>query len=108
MRAADGRLGAAGRQGRVTELENRLCALCLPYLGTRRCRSCRRRSVTSRNLASELTDLLQAEELFTFVLIPEVEPTNNFTERLQRGAGVLDLQGGADEQRRLRGPIAAV
>src|SRR5205823_3447459 len=31
--AQDGRLGQAGRQQRVTELEDRLCGLCLPYQG---------------------------------------------------------------------------
>ena len=33
------------------------------------------------------------EELFTFVLHPEVGPTNNFTERLQRGPA-LDRKAG--------------
>src|SRR6266446_5041619 len=90
--AADGRLGAAGRQERVTDLENRLCGLCLPYLGA-----------TSaelppperdfRNLVNELTERLLDEELFTFVLHPEVEPTNNVTERLQRGPA-LDRKAG--------------
>ena len=37
------------------------------------------------NLANELLDRLMDEELFTFVLHPEVEPTNNRMERLQRG-----------------------
>jgi transposase len=90
--AGDGRLGAAGRQERVTDLETRLCELCLPYLG-----------VTAaelppperdfRNLAEELTGRLLDEELFTFVLHPEVEPTNNLTERLQRGPA-LDRKAG--------------
>jgi hypothetical protein len=90
--AVDGRLGAAGRQERVTDLENRLCGLCLPHLGA-----------TSaelppperdfRNLVNELTERLLDEELFTFVLHPEVEPTNNFTERLQRGPA-LDRKAG--------------
>src|SRR3954454_10212998 len=31
--AQDGRLGEAGRQERVTQLEDRLCGLCLPYQG---------------------------------------------------------------------------
>ena len=90
--AADGRLGAAGRQGRVTELENRLCALCLPYLGTRPA-ELPPPERDFRNLASELTDLLLDGELFTFVLHPEVEATNNFTERLQRGPA-LDRKAG--------------
>ena len=36
------------------------------------------------NLVNELIRLLQAEELFTFVLVPEVEPTNNSSERRLR------------------------
>src|ERR1700680_4342376 len=36
------------------------------------------------NLVNELLERLMDEELFTFVLEPGVEPTNNFTERLQR------------------------
>ena len=38
------------------------------------------------NLAEELIWLSLAEELFTFVLVPSVEPTNNSTERLLRGS----------------------
>jgi transposase len=84
---ADGRLGTAGRQERVTDLENRLWALCLPL----------REETTAklapperdfRNLVNELTDRLMDGELFTFVVHPEVEPTNNCTERLQRGAAI--------------------
>jgi transposase len=90
--AADGRLGAAGRQDRVTELENRLCGLCLPYLGARPA-ELPPPERDFRNLASELTDLLLDGELFTFVLHPEVEATNNFTERLQRGPA-LDRKAG--------------
>jgi transposase len=82
--AADGRLGEAGRQQRVTELEDRLCGLCLPYQGVATA------DVTPPeqdfcNLVNELVDRLLDEELFTFVLHPEVEPTNNAMERLQRG-----------------------
>ena len=36
------------------------------------------------NLVNELTQRLFDEELFTFVLHPEVDPTNNLAERLQR------------------------
>jgi transposase len=78
--AADGRLGTQGRAARVADLENRLLELCLHY----------RRTVTDdmqpherdfANLVEELLRLCLAEELFTFVLVPEVEPTNNLSER---------------------------
>jgi transposase len=82
--AQDRRLGPAGRQQHVDELEDRLCGLCLPYQG----RTAEGLSPPERdfgNLVDELIDRLLAEELFTFVLHPEVEPTNNVSERLQRG-----------------------
>jgi transposase len=81
--AADGRLGEAGRQQRVAELEDRLGELCRPYW----------REATSdmtpherdfTNLVNELVRLMLAEELFTFVLHLEVESTNNFMERQLR------------------------
>jgi transposase len=82
--AQDDRLGEAGRKARVAELEGRLCELCVPHQGgTAAALSPPERDL--HNLANELLDLLLAEELFTFVLHPEVEPTNNLTERLQRG-----------------------
>ena len=89
--AADGRLAAAGRRERVTDLENRLCGLCLPLMGAAPGGAPPERDF--RNLVDELTDRLLDEELFTFVLHPEVEPTNNFTERLQRGPA-LDRKAG--------------
>ncbi len=81
--AADGRLGEAGRQQRVAELEGRLCDLCLPYW----------RDTTAdlngpehdfSKLVNELLRLMEAEELFTFVLQPAVQPTNNGSERQLR------------------------
>jgi transposase len=81
--AADGRLGEAGRKQRVAELEGRLCDLCQPYdRDTTPDMKPHERDFI--NLVSELVRLLLAEELFTFVLIPEVESTNNFMERQLR------------------------
>lgn len=82
--AADGRLGREGREQKVAEFEGRLGDLCRPHW----------RQPTPQmppherefaNLAEELTQRLFAEELFTFVLHPEVDATNNLAERLQRG-----------------------
>jgi transposase len=82
--AEDGRLGETGRQERVTDLENGLCDLCLPYQGaTTAAMAPHERDFV--NLVNELLDRMLDQELFTFVLHPEVESTNNFTERLQRG-----------------------
>ena len=90
--AADGRLGAAGRQSRVCDLENRLLTLCRPY--------CHATTANMKpyqrdfsNLNEELTRLLLAGELFTFVLYEGVEPTNNVMERELRGPA-LDRKAG--------------
>lgn len=94
--AEDGRLGDEGRKRRVAELEDRLCQLCVPF----------DREVTAEmkpherdftNLVQELIRLMLAEELFTFVLVPGVEPTNNSTERLLRGPA-LDRKAGRTNQ----------
>ena len=82
--SADGRLGEAGRKRRVAELEGRLCELCLPYQD-KPTADLPPHERDFYNLANELLGRLLDEELFTFVLHPEVEPTNNFTERLHRG-----------------------
>jgi transposase len=90
--AKDGRLGEAGRRLRVADLESRLCELCEPYL----------RETTAEmkpherdfiNLANELIRLMLAEELFTFVLIPGLEATNNAIERQLRSPA-LDRKAG--------------
>jgi hypothetical protein len=81
--SADQRLGEAGRAKRVAALERRLRNLGNPL----------RRDATPQmdsgerdfcNLVKELLRLATAEELFTFVLVPEVEATHNLPERLQR------------------------
>jgi hypothetical protein len=81
--AADGRLGSKGREQKVAEFEGRLSDLCRPHW----------RQTTPEmpphgrefaNLVEELTQRLFDEELFTFVLHREVDPTNNLAERLQR------------------------
>jgi transposase len=73
-----------GREQRVADLEGRLCELCTPYWrdATPDMKPHERDFV---NLVNELIRLLQTEELFTFVLVPEVEPTNNSSERRLRG-----------------------
>jgi transposase len=83
--AADGRFGEQGRKARVAELEDRLAGLCLLYgQESRPDQKPHERDFT--NLVNELADRLTDEELFTFVLEPAVEATNNLSERLLRGA----------------------
>jgi len=82
--AADGRLGKAGREQKVAEFEDRLGDLCRPHW-QRPTAALPPHEREFVNLANELMERLFDEELFTFVLHPEVAPTNNLAERLQRG-----------------------
>jgi hypothetical protein len=81
--AADQRLGPEGRRQRVAALEERLCQLCRPHWHEALAQS-RPHQRDFANLVNELLQRVMDEELFTFVLEPGVEPTNNLTERLQR------------------------
>lgn len=81
--AADGRLGEEGRQQRVDDLSSRLLALCLRYHQDTT-PEMKPHDRDFANLVSEVQRLLLAEELFTFVLVPEVEATNNLSERILR------------------------
>jgi len=90
--ADDGRLGDQGRQQRVAELDGRLGQLCRPIVDAAR-PDMKPHERDFANLAEELIRLSLAAELFTFVLVPEVTPTNNGMERqlrnpaLERKAG---------------------
>jgi transposase len=79
----DGRLGAAGRQRRVHELEQRLEQLCTRWLDelSKEAPADERDFV---NLQKALMRMKAEQELFTFVLVPEVEPTNNRSEQTFR------------------------
>jgi len=78
--AADGRLGEAGRKLRVAELEGRLYGLLLPY-PSETTPEMPPHECDFTKLVNELGRLAIAEELFTFVLEPAVEATNNLSER---------------------------
>jgi transposase len=90
--AADGRLAEEGRQRRVQELENRLATLCGPYVLQEQPAPTPPESDLV-NLANELVRLAAVQELFTFVLHPEVEATNNRMERELRSPA-LDRKAG--------------
>jgi transposase len=94
--AEDGRLGDEGRKQRVAELEERLIKLCVPY-DREATPEMKPHEQDFTNLVQELIRLLLAEELFTFVLVPEVESTNNSMERLVRGPA-LDRKAGRTNQ----------
>jgi transposase len=83
--AADGRLSPDGRTTRVWDLESRLWDLCRHY----QCditADLRPHERDFANLIEELKRLLLDGELFTFVLVPAVEGTNNISERTLRGS----------------------
>ena len=83
--ASDGRLGSPGRARRVDELEDRLSELCRPYW-RETTPDMKPHERDFANLVNELMERMHDAELFTFVETPEVEPTNNLPERLQRDA----------------------
>lgn len=79
----DRRLGPAAREQRVLGLEDKLGALCTRWedeLSKDTAADVR----AFVNLQRELMRCLGTESLFTFVLVPEVEPTNNRSERTFR------------------------
>jgi hypothetical protein len=83
--AADTRLGAEGRKRRVAELEGRLCKLWQPYWPAETTPDMKPHERAFANFIEEVMRLCMAEELFTFVLEPElVDPTNNLSERQLR------------------------
>jgi transposase len=94
--AADGRLGDHGRQQRVDQLDARLGELCRPIVDAAQ-PDVQGPEKDFANLAEELLRLSLAEELFTFVLIPGVEPTNNAMERELRNPA-LDRKSGRTNQ----------
>ena len=86
--AADQRLKETGRAARVAELFDDVCELCFARCGDES-RQPKPDNETDReyhNLVHEVTRLSCDEELFTFVLHPEVDATNNEAERSLRGA----------------------
>ena len=80
--AADKRLGPTGRARRVEEFQDHLGFLFRRYW--RPTPDMKPHERDFANLLNELIERMMDEELFTFVLNPEVDPTNNLPERLQR------------------------
>jgi transposase len=89
--ASDGRLGDRGRADRVSELESWLCDICHPHwpnITPGLAEPSSTNETSFRNLVNEWMRLLTAEHLFEFVLSPEVDPTNNLSERQLRSAAL--------------------
>jgi hypothetical protein len=94
--AQDRRLGDEGRETRVALLEGRLCDICHPHWpnvtpGLPEPRSEAEKDF--RNLVNELLRLTVDEQLFVFVLDPEVEATNNRSERQLRSSALARKSG---------------
>jgi hypothetical protein len=91
----DQRLRDAGRSVRVAELVDELSELCVGRCGN--ANGVRKWNNETEhefdNLVHEVSRLMCNEELFTFVLHPEVESTNNEAERSLRSAA-LDRKTG--------------
>lgn len=89
--AKDSRLSDKGREVRASQLEARLCDICHPHWPniTPGLPEPQTASETDfRNLVNELLRLMVAEQLFVFVLDPQVEATNNLSERQLRNSAL--------------------
>jgi transposase len=87
----DTRLSDKGREVRASQLEARLCDICHPHWPniTPGLPEPQTASETDfRNLVNELLRLMLAEQLFVFVLDPQVEATNNLSERQLRNSAL--------------------
>jgi hypothetical protein len=91
--AADERLDEAGRKRRVAEFEDRLCRLWKPYWPYEITSDLKPHERDFGKFINEVMRLCLDEELFTFVLVKGVEPTNNTLERLLRNSA-LDRKAG--------------
>jgi transposase len=95
--AADGRLSEEGRERRISEFEGRICDLCEPYWQQEMTAAMKPHERDFAKFVNELMRLCLAEELFTFVRVPEVEPTNNQSERKLRNPA-MDRKAGRTNQ----------
>jgi hypothetical protein len=85
--SADERLKDAGRASRVSDLVDDLSGLCVSRCNADDC-SIRANDATDHeydNLVQEIVRLMGDNELFTFVLHPEADGTNNEAEQTLRG-----------------------
>jgi len=81
----DGRLTDAGRRRKVEELEDRFQSMCFSFRPDEQ----QKEAAGGKDYAALLRELVRCladNELFTYVLHPEVEATNNASERTFRNA----------------------
>ena len=88
----DGRLSAAGRERQIERLENRIWDVAAPHQKIWESPSTPDERDFA-NLVQELFRLVTTNELFTFVRHPDVDPTNNVSERELRGPALCRKTG---------------
>jgi transposase len=89
--AKDRRMREQGRQKHESRLVAKLCDVCHPHwLATspQLPEPCTESERTFYNLIEEFMRLVAAEQLFEFVRHPEVDPTNNLSERQLRSSAL--------------------
>jgi hypothetical protein len=87
----DGRLSEQGRRLRESMYVARLCNLCHPLWAAMSENSpvpTTESEKTFQNLIDELMRLVEREQLFQFMLDPNVDPTNNLSERQLRNSAL--------------------
>jgi hypothetical protein len=87
----DGRLSKQGRRLRESMYVARLCNLCHPLWAAMSENSpepTTESEKTFQNLIDELMRLVEREQLFQFMLDPNVDPTNNLSERQLRNSAL--------------------
>lgn len=90
--AADGRYGDAGRNRRITELENRVVNVCMPGWSNQAVGGEGTKNDYHR-LCNEVMKLMVNKELFVFVTCDQVAGTNNASERQLRGDALARKTG---------------
>ncbi len=90
--AADQRFSDAGRQQRVTEMDDRVVDACLPGWTNENVGGKEHEDDYLR-LCNEVMKLMINQELFVFVLRDEVAGTNNASERQLRGDAIARKTG---------------
>jgi hypothetical protein len=83
--AADKRLSEAGRRARVNQLVDAVCH-CIGARFADETKPADEAEKDFFNLTHEIVRLMSDDELFTFVIHPEVDGTNNISERQLRDA----------------------
>jgi hypothetical protein len=97
--AADKRLSEAGRRARVEQLVDAVC----DCTGARFCDETKPADEAEKdffNLTHEIIRLMSEDELFTFVIYPEADGTNNISERQLRDAAQDRVTGRTNKTER--------